>query len=244
MKNLHELDKYRVKHWMPQTDHSGAFKVYVGGRSFCVLASVDDIGEEGKWEHISVTPGNLRRQTCPTWEEMAAIKDMFFFPEEECIEYHPKRSRYVNMQSFCLHIWRPADGNLRYPDMKEIPTIAKRDAQLEELWSQFEDVPMDPETERIEEDFYCFPHGTPREEIWHWFDERYSGGVYSLLYNDGVDNTDTIAKLVYLYGECFDCDTKACGLNDGGTCKFPLVHGRLPKITEEDGCTEGSIEGW
>ena len=107
MRNLHELDQYRTPHWMPQTSQSGAFKVYVGGKSFLVLASVDNIGDDGKWDHVSVTPKNQKRTSCPTWEEMSAIKDMFFFPEEECIEYHPKKSRYVNLHKNCLHIWKP-----------------------------------------------------------------------------------------------------------------------------------------
>lgn len=55
------------------------------------------------------------------------------------------------------------------------------DEQLENLWKFFEDVPMNPETEEIDEDFIGFPAGTHREEIWHWFDERYSKGVHALF---------------------------------------------------------------
>ena len=244
MKNLHELDKYRVKHWMPQTEKSGAFKVYVGGRSFNVLASVDNIGEDGPWEHISVTPCNEKRDTCPTWEEMAAIKDMFFEPEDECIEYHPKRSRYVNLHSLCLHIWRPVDENLRYPDKANIQTLQERDSYLEQLWAEFADVPMNPDTECMEDDFLNFPAGTPRIDIWHWFDERYSRGVHHLLYGyDGIDRTGEIANLTYLNSLCFDCESKGCALNHNGECRFALVNGRKPRITEENGCTEGTV-GW
>ena len=47
---------------------------------------------------------------------------------------------------------------------------------------------MDPETECLEEAFLHFPAGTIREDIWRWFDERYSLGVYHLLYpSDGSD---------------------------------------------------------
>ena len=60
------------------------------------------------------------------------------------------------------------------------------DERLEELWSDFGDVPMDPETECMEAPFLHFPAGTHREIIWHWFDERYTGGVYSLLYPSAV----------------------------------------------------------
>lgn len=57
-----------------------------------------------------------------------------------------------------------------------------RDSVLEDMWRRFADVPMNPETECIEEDWHIFPAGTNRMEIWHWFDERHSGGVYYLLY--------------------------------------------------------------
>lgn len=56
------------------------------------------------------------------------------------------------------------------------------DKRLEELWDQLTDIPMNPETECIEADFIHFPARTHREEIWHWFDEKYSKGVYALLY--------------------------------------------------------------
>lgn len=58
------------------------------------------------------------------------------------------------------------------------------DEEIKLLWSKFEDVPMNPETERMEAEFLSFPAGTHREEIWEWFDQRYSGGVYHLLYGD------------------------------------------------------------
>ena len=47
------------------------------------------------------------------------------------------------------------------------------------MWASFADVPMDPETECIEEKFMGWEPGTSREEIWHWFDERHSKGVAS-----------------------------------------------------------------
>ena len=64
----------------------------------------------GGWEHLSVsTPNKI-----PTWEQMCRMKDIFWNDDEVCIEYHPKKSEYVNNHSYCLHIWKPID--------KEIPT--------------------------------------------------------------------------------------------------------------------------
>ena len=46
-----------------------------------------------------------------------------------------------------------------------------------ELWIEFGDVPMNPETECIEVDWHGFPAGTNREEIWHWFEEEFDVSV-------------------------------------------------------------------
>lgn len=61
--------------------------------------------------------------------------------------------------------------------MDEMKTLRERDIELEKLWKQFEDLPMDPDTEKIEEPFLSFPAGTDREDIWHWFDERHSKDI-------------------------------------------------------------------
>ena len=53
---------------------------------------------------------------------------------------------------------------------------------IKELWHKLGDVPMNPETEQIEEGFYIWNAGTDREDIWHWFDEHYDRGVVALLY--------------------------------------------------------------
>ena len=66
--------------------------------------------------------------------------------------------------------------------LAEIETLEERDRKIEAIWELFEDVPMNPETECIEKAFWCFPAGTDRYTIWHWFDDRHSKGVHYLLY--------------------------------------------------------------
>ncbi len=73
--------------------------------------------------------------------------------------------------AYLIRQWNDDDGR-----------SASEDAVLEELWRQFGDVPMDPETECIEEAFLNFPAGTFREDIWHWFDQRHSKGIAHLMY--------------------------------------------------------------
>ena len=120
-------------------------------------------------------------------------------------------------------------------DVEKLETLEHRDRQLEKAWEEFTDVPMDPETECIEEPFCHFPAGTPREDIWRFFDERYSKGVASLLYSDGVDRTIAVATLAVRNFLCFECDSETCAFNPEGICCFPLVYGRSPQIND-DGC--------
>ena len=65
----------------------------------------------GGWDHVSVSYSNKT----PTWDEMAEIKNMFFKPDELCIQYHPPEHEYVNFHKHCLHIWRPQWENVPSP---------------------------------------------------------------------------------------------------------------------------------
>lgn len=75
-----------------------------------------------------------------------------------------------------------SDYSIILDALDEIEPLADRDKQIENLWESLEDVPVNPETEQLEDKFMKFPVGTDKEEIWHWFDERHSKGVHYLLY--------------------------------------------------------------
>lgn len=116
--------------------------------------------------------------------------------------------------------------------------LKQRDTELEKLWDEFADVPMNPDTEKMEGAFLHFPAGTPREDIWHWFDERYSKGIAALLYGRGEDNTATIATLTYRNELCCECDSELCAFADAsGICRAPFITGAAPRI-HEDGCDD------
>ena len=116
-------------------------------------------------------------------------------------------------------------------------TIAERDKKLEEIWKIFADVPFNPETECIEESFLDFTAGTHREEIWHWFDERHSKGVAFLLYRTGMNQPPKIMQLLQKESMCEECMSETCAFNPEGICRFPLVYGRKPRLSEE-GCSD------
>lgn len=67
--------------------------------------------DQGGWEHVSVSLGHRS----PTWEEMCAIKDMFWDAEDCVVQYHPPKSEYVNHHPYCLHLWRPVGINFPQP---------------------------------------------------------------------------------------------------------------------------------
>ena len=48
----------------------------------------------------------------PTWDDMCALKDIFFDDEEEVYQIHPKKSEYVNLSENYLHLWKPIGHEL------------------------------------------------------------------------------------------------------------------------------------
>lgn len=112
MKDLSYLEQFREElYGMRGDEHNGAFRVFVGGRSFNVIAS-----NGGGWERVSVTKSNGKR--CPTWDEMCAIKAMFFEPDEVVMQLHPAERDYVNIHLYCLHLWRPIGKEIPLPPVE------------------------------------------------------------------------------------------------------------------------------
>lgn len=115
-------------------------------------------------------------------------------------------------------------------------TLEERDRKLEQLWAELEDVPMDPDTEEMEEQFLHFPAGTNREEIWEWFDERHSKGVTYLMHVGEAKDRE-VAQALHLISLCKECDSEHCAFNPEGICKLPFVTGKAPRLSD-DGCND------
>ena len=105
MRNLPNLrvDKYRKR----GEGHDGWFEFRRAGGKLFVQASTG-LG----WEHVSVS---VDAERCPTWEEMAWIKDQFWGTEECVVQYHPPESVYVNCHPYVLHMWKPDGVELPVP---------------------------------------------------------------------------------------------------------------------------------
>lgn len=105
MKPIGEFRKDRRLQIKAASDDGGTGWVTVRGKTLLVVFSWG-----GGWDHVSVSTNSR----CPTWDEMCAVKEIFFSEDECCVEYHPRKSDYVNVWPYCLHIWKP--------QREEIPT--------------------------------------------------------------------------------------------------------------------------
>ena len=63
------------------------------------------------WEHVSVSLA----ERCPTWDEMCAVKAIFWRDDEAVIQFHPPESEYVNCHPHCLHLWKPVGRTIPLP---------------------------------------------------------------------------------------------------------------------------------
>ena len=100
------VDQYRAVHPIRGGSRLGAnwgyFVIRCGRPRLQVISSgVDDYHG---WEHVSVSV--LDESRTPTWEEMAHVKCLFWHEEETVVQFHPKRSEYVNAHPFVLHLWK------------------------------------------------------------------------------------------------------------------------------------------
>lgn len=95
----------------------------------------------GGWEHVSVAP--VKRNKIPTWEQMCAVKDVFFKDDEAVIQIHPPKAEYVNMMTNCLHLWRPISKQLVLPPSfmvgyREGQTRAELEKEIDEYYAALE----------------------------------------------------------------------------------------------------------
>ena len=77
----------------------------------CGTCSVIWGNNEDGMEHVSISP--VHKFRIPSWDDMCALKDIFFYDEEEAYQIHPKKSEYVNFKSNCLHLWKPIGHELQ-----------------------------------------------------------------------------------------------------------------------------------
>jgi hypothetical protein len=114
MRNLHDLDRHRVKHMGQLGDAMcGAFLIPSpsdGGQLRVIAAAADG------WDHVSVS----RADRCPTWEEMEHVKRRFFQEDEVAFQLHLPPKDHINCHPRCLHIWRAHNQNPPLPPVEMV----------------------------------------------------------------------------------------------------------------------------
>lgn len=102
MLNYNVLDKYRYKKQPFASNDGDDFGLFFIPTTTNQVLNVLSSGYKNQeWYHVSVSLPNR----CPTWDEMAKIKNLFFGEEITAIQFHPKKSEYINNHPYCLHLW-------------------------------------------------------------------------------------------------------------------------------------------
>jgi len=98
----------------PVNENNGLF-LLKGTSGFNLFCQASD-GE--LWDHVSVSvqDGDGPVERSPTWEEMCRVKELFFRDDEVIIQYHPRKTDYVDCHPFCLHLWRHQRVDFLTPD--------------------------------------------------------------------------------------------------------------------------------
>ena len=117
--NFDLMNKYRAKEgqWSSKdNDTHGLFFIPIAPHKPQKLKVISsgfkeqpDIAQN--WYHVSVSLPNRT----PIWAEMAMIKDIFYGENVTVLEFHPKKSEYVNFHPFCLHLWLNLEKEIELP---------------------------------------------------------------------------------------------------------------------------------
>lgn len=98
------------RYWSDETfGFNGMFCLVAGNERVRCIAS-DGMG----WRHVSVSLIGDKRT--PRWETMCVVKDLFWDDEDVVVQFHPKKSEYVNHHPGCLHLWQPTEVAIPTPN--------------------------------------------------------------------------------------------------------------------------------
>jgi len=68
------------------------------------------------WDHVSISINDEKKKfsRLPTWEEMNFVKRAFWEDDETVVQFHPKKSQYVNIGQV-LHLWKKQNTEYELP---------------------------------------------------------------------------------------------------------------------------------
>lgn len=155
--------------------------------------------DTGSWAQFNVTEHNvnisetLMDAISREMEKVNHIKDIreYLRRRYESGDIEPWKYEYMKGNNYVIKeiltlFQKMEDCNIPYNSTMDAAVgemekkVTLDDGKLEYLWERFGGVMID-NNECILEEFVGFDAGTFREEVWHWFDERYSKGVAGLM---------------------------------------------------------------
>jgi hypothetical protein len=111
---LHSMDeKYRKVHPVLGGSEAGSTWGYFEvSRRYGIMRIISSgVDMEFLWEHVSVSFSDH----VPSWEDMQFVKEMFWDAEETVVQFHPRKSEYINHHPYVLHLWKRVGQNYSLP---------------------------------------------------------------------------------------------------------------------------------
>lgn len=109
--------KWKVLEWPPGSGNkAGDCYHHRLIEDFSVIVSKAEMDDGSEWWHVSVS----RIDRLPTWEELEKVKREFLGDKTEAFHMVPKKSDYVNVHRYCLHMWSPIKVDMPIPNLKKI----------------------------------------------------------------------------------------------------------------------------
>jgi hypothetical protein len=102
--NFEKTEIYRERHPLgfphKKGDNFGWFEIPSPCQNITLFTMAAP--SDSEWQHVSVST----KHRPPNWQEMCFIKDLFWDEEDVVVQFHPKKSQYINNAKNCLHLWK------------------------------------------------------------------------------------------------------------------------------------------
>lgn len=184
-------------------------------------------GETSRWEEINTSvillPPYPYDHSLAVWGEVADNKRKYY---SVSIVYTDGADDENPVRWSC-ESYDTSDAELEAAinlALDKFQSIKWYDPSIRQAWAALEDVPVNGDTECLEQDFLWFPVGTDKADIWGWFNRNYSRGIRALWEDDSDEQTSArmseadmrIALTALL--ESFIDNSKAAGVSHGEIC--------------------------
>ncbi len=100
--------------------------------------------------------------------------DSFYYDGTEIILFDKQGNRYIK---------NPENNTVYLNDAEPSHEFPCGKLDVKALWESLEDVPLNPETEKLEAPWFKFKEGTEKEEIWKWFEQELQVSVHDLMHD-------------------------------------------------------------